>query len=65
MLGPVCDIQKWLYQDEELFGYISTKAQMIEVYKMTNGALKKFATDPAVANGLTSGVCDKLRQLVN
>jgi len=63
MLGPVCDIQGWLYHDEEHNGHPSTKATHKEVFKMTNGALKQFATIPEIRNGLKRGVPDKIRDL--
>lgn len=65
MLGPVCDMQRWLYMDEEKFGHPSTKATHKEVIKMTNGALKEFSTIQAVRSGLTTGVADKVRDLIS
>jgi len=63
MLGPVCDMQRWLYTDEERCGHPSTKATHKEVLKMTNGALKEFSTIQAVRSGLATGIADKVRDL--
>jgi len=63
MLGPVCDMQMWLFKHEDRFGHMSTKAQHKEILKMTNFALKQFATLEGVTSGVTPNCQNKLREL--